>query len=162
MDAVISDLLRIVSEEIKIYRNLIEHARRKTALLIQGRADAILESNKLEEAFNVKLRGLENEMVSLCRDLSRIFRIPYEQFTLLKLADNLEQPLAQQIRSQTALFGNIVRQLKSISRRNMRLIEKSIQYSRGLLDLVSNARGSYRPTGLFKPPSMHPTFSQRA
>jgi hypothetical protein len=162
MDAVISDLLRIVSEEIKVYRNLIEHARRKTALLIQGRVDAILESNRVEETFNVKLRSLEDEMVGLCRDLSRVFRIPHEEFTLLRLADNLEQPLAQQIRSQTALFGNIVRQLKSVSRRNMRLIEKSIQYSRGLLDLISNATGSYKQTGLFKPPSVHPRFSQRA
>jgi hypothetical protein len=162
MDAEISDLLRIISEEIKIYRNLIVHAQRKTALLIQGRVDAILESDKLEEAFNVKLRGLENEMAGLCRYLSRIFRIPDEQFTLLRLADNLEQPLAQQIRSQTALFGNMVKQLKSVSRRNMRLIEKSIQYSKGLLDFVSVATGSYKQTGLFKPPFMHPTFSQRA
>ena len=162
MDAVISDLLRIINEEIKIYRNLIEHARRKTALLIQGRVDALLESNKIEEAFNLRLRALENQMVGLCRDLSLVFRIPREEFTLLRLADNLEQPLAQQIRSQTALFGNIVGQLKSVSRRNMRLIEKSIQYSRGLLDLVSNATGSYKQTGLFKPPSVHPTFSQRA
>lgn len=163
MDDVISDLLRIVSEEIKIYRNLIEHARRKTALLVQGQVEAIVESNKIEEAFNLKLRNLENEMVRLCRDLSHVFRIPREEFTLLKLAENLEQPVAQQIRSQTALFGNMVRQLKSVSQRNIRLIEKSLQYSRGLLALISRATGSYQQSGLLKrAPSVPPTFSQRA
>ena len=162
MNAEISDLLRIISEEIKIYRNLIENGRRKTALLIQGRVDALLESNKIEEALSLKLRNLENEMVRLCQVLSIVFRIPHEEFTLLRLADNLEPPLAQQIRSQTTLFGNIVEQLKTISRRNMRLIEKSIQYSKGLLDLVSCATGSYKQTGLFKPSSVQPTFSQSA
>jgi hypothetical protein len=56
-----------------------------------------------------------------------------------------------------------VEQLKSVNRRNMRLIDKSIYYSSGLLGLISNASSSYKRTGLFEPiPSVQPTFSQRA
>jgi hypothetical protein len=162
MENHISDLLGIIREEINLYRDLIEHARRKTALLAQGRVEAILESNKAEEAYNIKLRMLENEMVRLCSELSQAFRIPREEFTLMKLADRLEQSLALEIRSQTTLFRNIVKQLKSVTQRNMRLIERSLHYSRGLLDLVYNATSSYQRTGLFRPvPSMQPTFSQR-
>jgi len=163
MNEQISDLLGIVREEISLYRDLMEHARRKTALLVKGRVEAILESNKIEETFNSRLRKLEAEMVKLCRDLSQAFRIPREEFTLMKLADSLEQPLAMEIKSQTTLFRNIVRQLKSVNQRNMRLIERSIRYSEGLLSLFSNATGSYQPTGLFEPiPNLQPTFSQRA
>ncbi len=163
MDDRISELLRIIRDEINLYRDLIEHARRKTALLVQGRVEAILESNKIDETFNVKLRALEVEMASLCHDLSRSFRIPREEFTLMKLADSLEQSLALEIRTQTTLFRNIVKQLKSVSQRNMRLIEKSIHYSRELLAFISNATGSYQHTGLFEPiPTIQPTFSRRA
>jgi hypothetical protein len=159
----ISDILRIVREEINLYRDLVEHTRRKTALLAKGCVEAIHESNKIEETFNAKLRILENEMARLCTDLSQAFRIPREEFTLMKLADSLELSIAQEIRSQAALFKNLVDQLKSVVQRNMRLIERSICYSRGLLDLLSNATGSYQPTGLFKSvPSVRPTFSQRA
>jgi hypothetical protein len=91
MDDRVSDLLGIVREEINLYRELIEHARRKTALLIQGRVEAILESNKIEEAFNLKLHTLEMEMGRLCHDLSKSFRIPREEFTLIRLADNGNQ-----------------------------------------------------------------------
>jgi flagellar biosynthesis/type III secretory pathway chaperone len=163
MEDRISDLLGIIRDEISLYRDLIEHARRKTALLVQGRVEAILESNKIEEAFNAKLRALEKEMARLCSDLSQSFRIPREEFTLIRLADSLEQSLALEIKTQTTLFRNIVRQLKSVNQRNMRLIERSIHYSRGLLSLIANASGSYRPTGLFEAiPSIRPTFSQRA
>lgn len=163
MDDRISDLLRIVREEIGLYRDLIEHARRKTALLVKGHVDAILESNKIEEMFNAKLRILEKEMACLCRDLGQAFRIPRDEVTLMKLADSLEQSVALEIKSQTALFRNIVKQLKSVNQRNVRLIERSIRYSEGLLALFSNATGSYQPTGLFEPiPSIQPTFSQRA
>jgi len=163
MDDRVSDLLGIVREEIHLYRDLIEHARRKTALLVQGRADAILESNRSEEIFNVKLRELEAEMARLCQDLGRSLRIPREEFTLMKLAENLENSLALELRAQTTLFRNIVKQLKSVNQRNMRLIEKSLHYSKGLLALIANVSGSYQQTGLFEPmPSVQPTFSQRA
>jgi hypothetical protein len=163
MDLLISELLRIVCEEINTYRDLIEHARRKTALLVQGRVEAILESNKAEEAFNFRLRSLEGEMARLCRDLSVKFEIPREEFTLTKLADGLEQSIALEIKYQATLFRNMVKQLKSVTQRNMRLIEKSVHYSQGLLDFFSNATSSYQQTGLFKQvPSIPPTFSQRA
>jgi hypothetical protein len=162
MEKQISDLLGIIREEIDLYRDLIEHARRKTALLAQGRVEAILESNKTEETYNLKLRTLEDEMARLCSELCKSLKIPREEFTLMKLADRLEQSLALEIKSQTTLFRNIVKQLKSVTQRNMRLIERSLHYSQGLLDLVRNATSSYQRTGLFKPmPSMQPTFSQR-
>lgn len=163
MEEQVSDLLGIVREEINLYRDLIEHVRRKTPLLVQGQVEAILESNKIEETFNIKLRILENEMARLCYSLCQAFKIPREEFSLVRLADDLEQPLATEIKSQTTLFRNLVKQLKSVSQRNMRLIERSIHYSRGLLDLLSNATSSYQETGLFKPiSSILPTFSQRA
>ncbi|HYK88163.1 MAG TPA: flagellar protein FlgN [Acidobacteriota bacterium] len=163
MDSRISDILRIVRDEIEIYRDLVEHARRKTALLVQGRLDAILESNKVEETFNIKLRILETEMTRLCSDLCRILRIPREEFTLLKLADGAEQPIASEIKSQTNLFKNLIDQLKSVNQRNMRLVENSIHYSRGLLDFFSNATSSYQKTGLFKPyAAVQRTFSHQA
>jgi hypothetical protein len=163
MDDRISALLGIIREEIGLYRDLIEHAQHKTDLLVQGRVEAILESNRTEELYNARLRALEMEMARHCQDLGRSLRIPREELTLMKLAGRLEQSLAQEMESQTTLFANIVKQLKSVNRRNMRLIERSIGYSQGMLALVSNASGSYRHTGLFESiPALHPTFSQRA
>jgi len=163
MDDRISDLLKIVQEEINLYRDLIEQERRKTALLAQGRVEAILESNRIDEMHNARLRALETEMIGLCQDLCRSFQIPREEFTLMKLANCLDPSLALEFKAQTTLFRNIVKQLKSVSQRNVRLMERSIHYSRGLLALISNALGSYRHTGLFDPiPSIQPTYSQRA
>jgi hypothetical protein len=125
MDDRIRNLLQIVSQEIALYRDLTEHARHKSALLAKGQAEAIRESKRIEEVFNNRLRNLENEMAHLAHDLCRIFRIPREEFTLTRLADTLEHSLALEIRYRTALFLNIVRQLKSVTQRNMKLVEKS-------------------------------------
>jgi hypothetical protein len=158
----IPELLGIIREEISLYRELVEHARQKTTLLVRGSVEPILESNKIEETVNSKLRNLEKEMARLCYDLGKTFRMPGQEFTLIKLADCLEQSTAMEIRSQASLFANIVKQLKSTNRRNMRLIDKSIHYSRGLLALISNVSASYMKTGLFESiPTVQPTFSQR-
>jgi hypothetical protein len=163
MDDRISDLLNIVQEEITLYRDLIEQERRKTTLLAQGCVEAILESNRTDEIHNARLRALETETIGICQDLCRLFQIPRKEFTLMKLANCLDPSLALEINTQTALLRNLVKQLKSVSQRNIGLTEKSIHYSRGLLALISNALGSYRHTGLFDPiPSVQPTYSQRA
>lgn len=162
MDKHLAALLGVIREEIEVYRGLIEHARRKTALLIQGSAEDLLESNKIEETFNIKLRILETEMTRLCRDLAQVFHIPCEEFTLLKLAEGTEQAVAEEIRSQATLFRHLLDQLKLVNQRNRKLVESSMRYSRGLLDLISNATGSYQGTGLFVPlPAVRTTISHR-
>ena len=163
MNRRIADLLRIVREETGIYRDLIEHARRKTSLLIQGRTEALLESNKIDETFSVKLRIMENEMNRLCSELCQEFTIPREEFTLLRLAEGVEPEVAEEIKAQAGLFKNLLEQLKKVTQHNMKLVESSLSYSRGLLDFVSNARGSYQGTGRFRPLSaIQPTISRQA
>jgi hypothetical protein len=163
MEKLISDLLGIVREEIEIYRELIEHARRKTALLVQGSVEPLVESNKVDETFNLKLRVLESEMARLCGDLSQAWRIPREEFTLLKLADGLERSVAAEIKSLSSLFRNLVEQLKTVNQRNRRLVEGSIRYSRGLLDFLAGATTSYQVTGLLRPiTAVQTTLSRRA
>ncbi|MBZ5495454.1 MAG: flagellar protein FlgN [Acidobacteriia bacterium] len=151
MEEQIAALMNIVREEIALYRDLIDHARRKTALLVRGPLEAILESNKIDETFNVKLRLLENEVARLCQQLCQALHIAREEFTLLKLADGVEQSVAAEIRSQSTLFKHMVDQLKSVNQRNRKLVENSLHYSHGLLDFISNATSSYQSTGLFKP-----------
>ena len=163
MDRQLTDVLKILGEEIGVYRELVELARRKTALLVQGRLEAIQESNKTEETCSLKLRILENEMSRLCGELCQLFKIPREEFTLLRLAADAGPPLAAEIRTQTSLFKNLIEQLKSVNRRNTRLIESSIRYSRGLLDFLNSSSGSYQQNGLFRPMrSLQTTWSRRA
>ncbi len=163
MENRVSALLSLVREEIGIYRDLIEHARRKTAILVRGRAEELLESNKVEETFNIKLKFLETEVRRLCSELAQVFNIPCGEFTLLKLAEGSERSIADEIKMQSGLFRNLIDQLKSVNQRNMKLIESSKRYSRGLLDFISNATSSYQGTGLFAPhPAIRTTISHRA
>jgi hypothetical protein len=163
MDDRISDLLKIVQEEICLYHDLAKTTRHKTDLLMQGCAEAILESNRADERHCSRLRTLEMERSRLCQDLGRSFRIPRREITLMKLADYFEPSLALELRTQATLIRDAVKQLKSISQRNIKLIERSMGYSQGLLALFSNAGSSYRATGLFEPRMPVQTrFSQSA
>jgi hypothetical protein len=163
MEDRISDLLGIVREEIQLYRDLVEHAREKTSLLVQGRVDAILESNKIGEELLFQLQGMEMKRVSLCNDFILAFGIPREEFTLNKLAERLELPHALEIRTQIKLFQNVAKQLKNIGMRNQKLTDQALNYSKGMMMVIANASGAYQSSGVFeKIPAIMPTFSQRA
>jgi len=154
MDELIAAMVKVVRDEVDIYRALIFHAREKTSLLVRGRLAAILESNKIDESFNLKLRLLEDEMARLTARACQGLQIPREEFTLLKLAESAEPTVAEEIRSLATLFKNLVDQLKKVNQRNMRLIESSLHFSRGLIDFISGATSSYQKTGLLKPYSV--------
>jgi hypothetical protein len=159
----ISCLLKIIRDEIELYRELIERAGRKTDLPAQDFVEDLPESIRADEICAAKLRSLEIERARFCLDLCRLFRIPQEEFTLIKLAGYLEQPLALEVTTQATLFLDAVTQLKSINERNRKLVEKCLGYSQGLLALFFNSMSSYRQTGLFEPMlSVQPTFSQSA
>ena len=76
----LSAFLKIVQEEIDLYRELIAHARKKTSLLVRGHLGAILESNKIDETFSVKLRMLEDELARLSVQICQKFQIKREEF----------------------------------------------------------------------------------
>jgi hypothetical protein len=159
----VSDLLRIVREEIILFRDLVEHARQKTVLLIRGSVDAILESNRVEDALCSRLGSLEMEKSHLCRQVAEAFQLSREGFTLMKLHDKVEPSIVPEIKLQADLLRNLARQLRSVTQRNRKLIDRSLHYSRGLLAVISNASGAYRPNGLFEEiPLMPPSYSQQA
>ncbi len=163
MDELIPAIVKVVREEIDLYRQLMAHAREKTALLVRGTLAAILESNKTDETYNLKLRVLENELGRLILQACQLMRIPREEFTLLKLAESADPAAADEIRSLATLFRNLVDQLKRVNQRNMRLIEDSLRYSRGIVDFIAGATGSYQSTGMLRSyPAHPPTLSSRA
>jgi flagellar biosynthesis/type III secretory pathway chaperone len=163
MDEQISAIVRLVREEVNLYRELIIHAREKTALLVRGTLESILESNKIDETFNLRLRALEDEIVRLTGQACESLHISREEFNLLRLAEGADPSVANEIRSLTTLFRNLVDQLKQVNQRNMRLIESSLHLSRGLIDFISNATSSYQDTGMLRSyPAARSTISSRA
>jgi len=163
MEDMIAAIVKVLRAEIDLYRELVSHAREKTAVLVRGSLGAILDSSKGDETFNLKLRLLEDEMTRLIGETCRMLHMPREEFTLLKLADSADPLVADEIRSLVTLFRHLVEQLKRVNQRNMKLIESSLHFSRGLIDFISNATSSYQSTGLIKPYSaLQPTISSRA
>ncbi len=161
MNETVRDLIEIVRKEIDLYRELIEHSRSKTRLLMNGSLDAVLESNKAEDTYSIKLRLLEEEFARISLDLCERIGISRKEFSLSRLARALEPPLALEIRSQSKVFLGLVRRLQTANQRNQKLIESSLDYSRGWLDFISNATSSYQGTGLLRPHKLVQTTLSR-
>jgi len=163
MDTRIPHLLRVIREETELYRELVEHARRKTVLLIEGRLEPIMESNKVDETFAIKLRILENEAERLGRELGQVFGIARADFSLAALARSVGEPGASQMEAHSAPLRGLVRELEQVNRQNAKLLESSMRYSRVVADFLSNLSGSYRGTGLLSPlAAAPPTISRQA
>ncbi len=158
----ISALLGLIQEETRICRELLDHARQAAAALRRGGPGRVLENGRLQEACGARLRLLQTRLASVCRDAGRGLGIPDEGVTMEKIAGRLETETAAEVRARAALLGSLVAELQSLNRKNRRLAERSSCHSRGLVALVANATGAYRPSGSLEPaPAAFPTFSRR-
>ena len=157
----IPELLGIMRDEIRFYRDLLECEQRKTTLLAGGHLEELMECNKAEEENILRLQELEEKRLRLCDKLCEELQIPREEFSLARLTEFLDSP--HELDESAALLRNVVQSVQVVGARNRDLIEKPLRYVEGMLTIFSNAAGPYQPNGTFSAKaSVYPTFSQNA
>ena len=164
MDERISELLKIIQDEIVVCQKLLEHEREKTLQLSHIRGEDLLECNRSEEDDLVHLQKLEAKRSRLCVDLMKAFRIPHIEFTMKNLAEHVEDiRSSRELHDAAALLGDILQRLTNIGSRNQRLNDRTQQYAEGMLMIFANTASLYHPNGIFETAaSVRPTFSQNA
>lgn len=163
MADLVQKVLEIIREEIVVCSDLMKQVRSKTSLLVTGSVDSILEMTQIEEAFNFRLRELNEEMDTLRVELSSLYGMPPQEFTLTELARRIDTRSAHELQAQMMLLRKSAQELKSVNRHNLKLIERSAHCCRGLMALIPTVSSSYQQSGLFEPiGSVQPTFSRQA
>ena len=158
----IPELLGILRDEVRFYRELLECEQRKTAMLTGGLVEELMECNKTEEESIVRLQELETTRLRLCDNLCEALGIPREEFSLTRLAESLDDS-TRELDECAVLLHGIVQGVQVVGARNRGLIEKPLRYAEGMLAIFSNAVGPYQPNGTFNTEaSVYPTFSQNA
>jgi len=161
MNKHIPELLGIMRDEIRCYHDLLECEQRKTTLLAGGHVEELMECNKIEEECIINLQELEAKRLRICEKLCEELKIPREEFTLARLADNFDDQ--GELDESAALLRNAAQSIQVVGARNRDILEKPLRYVEGMLTIFSNAAGPYQPNGTFKAEaSVHPTFSQNA
>lgn len=153
MQDAFKNLEKILDDEVKVYRALLDVVRREKEVLIAAQIDELNDNNRAKEAALLKLRSLERLREKAARELANQIGANAEQPRLLDLAAKLEDPYSSKLRSVHTTLDLMIKRIREINEGNEDLIRASLRTVNGALNAIKDTlqpSKTYAPTGEVK------------
>lgn len=123
----------------RIYRTLLDLLRKEKDLLIASDLEALNESNRTKEACLHKLRAMDSARERYAREMAALLGTETRAPRLLELAQRLDGPAGDRLRSIHSTLELLVRRVQEINKDNE-------QYAKTALSTLSGAMGEVKET----------------
>ncbi|MHB9143845.1 MAG: flagellar protein FlgN [Symbiobacteriia bacterium] len=139
----VEPMIDALTEQLNLYRTLVDLSRRKRDLLVKGGAaefEAIVES---EQALLWQAGRLEERRFALQTRVAREMGLIPEDLTVSRLAPHVGEPAGSQLRSLQSDILRALAELGEVNEVNTKLIKQSLTYINAALQMVT--AGGQRP-----------------
>ncbi|MCD6505965.1 flagellar protein FlgN [Candidatus Poribacteria bacterium] len=139
MHRLLGKLIEILSREVDRYSGLVELMREERGHIASNNVDQLDEVLKHQNTIILELKALEEARKVLIRKLAELLGLPFEGVTLRKLIDVVEEPYATMLAGYGDRIDELVAEIKRLNDDNSYLIDKSIEYITGALQIFISA-----------------------
>ncbi len=164
MSAEVAELVRVLEQETKLARELVETLQADQRRIIDQDVEGLEESNRAKEALVLRFEALEQSRRELTGRVAAMLGLPADQARVSAFCDRLgahADPLQQAAENLRAVIASL-KELVDVGRG---FLEQSILGIRGLLSLIQSLRTpgpqTYDATGRFAAPETSPPVTVR-
>jgi len=157
VDALLSELIAILNQEIELHKELLSFLQKDRELLVDLCVEGIFESNKKKETCTLKIKMLEESRSLLVDRLSQHFAIPPQELTLSKIVSLVEEPYRSALDTARSTLTSLIKSIKEVNQGNSLIIKDSLHYFNRSLDFLycaSSASPTYVDNGKIKDPKL--------
>jgi small-conductance mechanosensitive channel len=140
---------KILEAQIGLNKHLLETARQKQRLIIQGNLPELNQLLQTEGLLIGEAVKLEAERFGLQSELAQEHGLPSQELTLARIKEIFGQATAHLQQLGTELY-QVLDELNLVNQQNATLIEQSLQfleYNMNLLTGIGNDQGVYGQSG---------------
>lgn len=134
-----TELDKILRDEIKIYRTLLDIVRKEKDLLIASQLDDLSENNRSKEAQLIKLRSLEQLRIKLAGELCVQLGLSAEEPRLLDVANELGGELGDRLRNLHSVLSLLLKRVHELNANNEKLVSSALNSITGALKSLKSA-----------------------
>lgn len=129
MASLMEELLNVLSEEEKAFKQLLDITSRKTQIIVQNDITALQLITDEEQDVMNHIGGLDKKRETVTRDIADVINKDVETLKLSALADLLKNQPKERDRLNTLIDGlaTTVRQIRRINEQNSELIKHSLE-----------------------------------
>lgn len=142
MASLVDELISVLTEEEKLYSNLLECAEKKTQILINADISALEQLTAVEQETSDKLLALGNKQVQLLNDIATVLGKADEQLTVTILIKYLSSQTEVKERLSTAR-NNLLDTATKVQQKNQQneiLLKQAIELAEFDITLFKSMR----------------------
>jgi flagellar biosynthesis/type III secretory pathway chaperone len=148
----VDELAKTLDKETGIYRDLLDIAKKKTNIIVEGKVKELESVTRLEQQLIGRTAGIEENREEIVGKISKELGLSSEELTLTMISEHLDAGQAQELEKQRTQITDILNELKKTNQLNARLIKNSLDYIDFSINLLtdpgaSDDAGSYGSTG---------------
>lgn len=140
MEKHIQELFANLQQQLDCYKRLLEFARAKRPVLVEGNIKELDNIVKKEELLIFEVGRLEEKRVAIHRALADHFMLSVEDLTAVELEKRIDKDLGTKINQLLKDFDEVLKELSELNETNSELIQTSLDYINFSLNLLTSER----------------------
>lgn len=130
------ELVKLLEEQIRVYRGLLDVVRKEKDILVASNLDELTENNRSKEAMLLKIRGIEAQRIKVAAELTEIVGGDKDQPRLLELARAFNSDKGDKLRSMHSVLDLLIKRIQEHNAQNEVLVNSALQNITGAMKAV--------------------------
>lgn len=134
---------------IKVYRQVLNVARKERDILIAANLDELNENNKTKEALLIKARQLETERIQVAKNFALAEGLG-ESARLLEFANHIGGERGERLRNLQTVLELLLKRAREFNTQNEVLVNSALEKVTGAMGSICNSlkdKPTYKKTG---------------
>ncbi|MGE3683462.1 MAG: flagellar protein FlgN [Bdellovibrionales bacterium] len=136
MFELVGNLVRVLEEQIKVYRHLLDIVRKEKDILVSANLDELNENNRSKEAMLLKVRGLEAQRLKAAVELAQALNMNGDQPRLLDMARSLPGEFGEKLRNIHSVLELLLRRVQEYNKQNEALVQSALNNITGAMNAI--------------------------
>lgn len=139
MDRFVGEIINVLKQEMKLYKDLVGLSNEKKNAIIKGKVDEIDKILKIEQNIVFDIGQLEKKRETSVDQYCVINGLKREAINLTELGKTLGDDAKTQLEKVQGELQSILGELKNINDQNGELIKQSLEYIDFSINLITSA-----------------------
>lgn len=134
----VTGLIGVLEDQVKVYRALLEVVRKEKEILISANLDELNENNRSKEAMLIKIRALEAQRLKSAADVYLSIGQQGDQPRLLDIARFATDAQADKLRSIHSVLELLLKRVQEYNRQNETLVQSALTNITGAMNAIKS------------------------
>ena len=136
MEAIVEELIVIISKEIEAFNQLLKTLREKQRAIVEGEIERLNKSVHNESELANQTKSLEAQRIERTKALAEKLSLNNLNPRLSEIIEKVEEKYAQRLKEQRDLLRSLVQNIQNLNKSNQYLLNYSLEFIEKSMELL--------------------------